>query len=1531
MPSPAVDHIAAKLLVLRLFFTVFCQSRRADFRMNALCVFGNPNEGPGWYPGTAPPGQAIDEIELFNRSRLHMPDSAPSDDSIDTLFAQQMPSWLRREDGHLHSIDRLLAFHKALLRQERAVAALRPVLAQIPSIEAFAEPLLREKLVQLGEAAPDVRHSQVCIWRRPVMPSFALILSTRQFVPSSTQSLLVAALHNFHLVETRPSDTRKGYLRTRSGKRMALGFHAFAGRCRELDIGAKYQEKLKAVLKPKDGADAVYRLFQENQQAHLEVAVRSAQLKGELDEHSFQCMLALMAFPSIVPATSSNVELRHLYLLGVPIHGVVCAAASAADGGALQGVIVWVPNDPDCPVKRFDSWQAVYDGLARRLASRRYRQFFARFVSEADRVRFFTRLAEQSKGWTHERLATLTGGHKPIIAKKDKSIGERLRVFLADSQIDKIFDDARVLAVPTGQEDENDRNERLSGYESLGLNVLNIASLFVPVLGEALLPVALAQIASEFYEGYEDWNLGDRQGAIAHVFGVAESMVAGALLAKGVSVAVKALKPVAFVDKLSLVRTRQGKVKLFDGSLESYQLDPASHNAQTPQEQWLLHDDNQLYRLQTERGGRLRHPTRADMYTPRIEDNGAGGWRHEFEQPRTWSGAGTLVRRLSGRLSDLSDETAKHLLQATGYSEAQIRQLHLENQGAPARLLDALERHQLHQQHAHLGGAELEALFKEREPLAGPAQSKLLRDFPGLSLRCAREICAQATGAEITRLESSERVPLASAERARWYLRESRLDRACAGLRLFRATNADTQRLALELIELLAPWPADLRIEIREGSIEGPLLAKQGKAQAARRRSIIRSGNRYAIQGHKGEQDLMSLLFGLLSDGQKRTLGIAGKQVDALENRLAAYASESRDRVAKCLGMGDTKAMRAPLRFGDGQAGYALSGRGAVDGSAIVRGIHRIFPTLSALQLDAYIRELRTRRLGLYEHFSMLSLHLEQLRTGLEAWRNEASGLFTRLRRRRVADQIRRSWRRKIVNEDGSYVLVIDGERVGGLPTLPEGVRFDHVERLVLRNMELSDIEADFLHRFANVRELDLRGNRLGRVPQGLEHLGQLRWLDLSRNLIVMDEAGERCLRGLARLQHLNLSHNGELGRAPDLSHLRHLREMSLRATGLMALPERLPLAALVDLRSNRIQLLQRDNHRLRHRLERVLLHDNPPSHSGSEGSSSSGDVSLAPVRAIAGEDVQENPGYQHAVVDAALRARWLDEGADEQSLRRQALWETLQEEPGSASLFQFLADFASSRDFTRNPQRFRARIWSLLQACAEREPLRQRLFMMMDGPRGCDDRLLLTLRHAEEAVLAEQAILGVAKDQVESTLLGLARPLFRLDEIDRIAKEHVARLESEREMQLALGQETGVVDPVETELAYRVALYEWIGLPLQKDWMHFGRFSRLTKHDVEIAQARVLSLENDDAFIDSLAQRPFWAHYVREHYAQRFEAVHQASWGELDSLDDKLATDRITEGEYARRLKEMADEFNRAERELVKALAREVYMRAKP
>lgn len=48
-------------------------------------------------------------------------------------------------------------------------------------------------------------------------------------------------------------------------------------------------------------------------------------------------------------------------------------------------------------------------------------------------------------------------------------------------------DDARVLAVPTGDEDSADRLARLQAYTELGLDLLGLAAFFVPGLGEVML------------------------------------------------------------------------------------------------------------------------------------------------------------------------------------------------------------------------------------------------------------------------------------------------------------------------------------------------------------------------------------------------------------------------------------------------------------------------------------------------------------------------------------------------------------------------------------------------------------------------------------------------------------------------------------------------------------------------------------------------------------------------------------------------------------------------------------------------------------------------------------------------------------------------------------------------------------------------------------------------------------------------------------------------------------------------------------
>lgn len=92
------------------------------------------------------------------------------------------------------------------------------------------------------------------------------------------------------------------------------------------------------------------------------------------------------------------------------------------------------------------------------------------------------------------------------------------------------------------------------------------------------------------------------------------------------------------------------------------------------------------------------------------------------------------------------------------------------------------------------------------------------------------------------------------------------------------------------------------------------------------------------------------------------------------------------------------------------------------------------------------------------------------------------------IRRRRVADTFRRSWRRKLVDGNDQYELSIDGEHVGQLPPLPEGIEYAHVRRLALRDMQLQVIEPGFLGRFPNLVDLDLSHNRLTRVPEGLSN-----------------------------------------------------------------------------------------------------------------------------------------------------------------------------------------------------------------------------------------------------------------------------------------------------------------------------------------------------------------------------------------------------------------------------------------------------------
>lgn len=472
---------------------------------------------------------------------------------------------------------------------------------------------------------------------------------------------------------------------------------------------------------------------------------------------------------------------------------------------------------------------------------------------------------------------------------------------------------------------------------------------------------------------------------------------------------------------------------------------------------------------------------------------------------------------------------------------------------------------------------------------------------------------------------------------------------------------------------------------------------------------------------------------------------------------------------------------------------------------------------------------------------------------------------------------MRRSWRRKLVDGNDQYELRIDGEHVSALPVLPPGVDYGHVRRLTLRNMQLQDIDASFLRLFPNVVDLDLSGNRLSRVPEGIERLSQLRRVNLGNNQIALDELGSRRLAGLQRLDTLILSYN-PLNGVPDLSALPHVRDVRLRATGqvdMSLVHERLALRAHIDLRDNRISELQRDMRglrlRLRLRLRRLNLHENPLNEASVQLHDEACGVSDSRARGGA--------SYSHAAVNAETRAEWVASRNESLRASREASWDRLQEEPGSAGLFRFLADFAESEDFETHPRHYRRRIWHILDACENKEALREQLFREADAPRSCEDRLLLILNQMEVAILAYQGIEGVPVAIREARLLRLGRQLHRLDLLDEIAARHVQRMRAEAVVD---------VDEVETRLYYRSRLASALDLPVTPDEMHYASFAHVSNADLSHAQLEVLAGNTSVAILDTLAGRPFWPNYLREAYPERFEALAAPFHERLESLEQQ-------------------------------------------
>lgn len=1365
--------------------------------------------------------------------------------SVDNLIAQQLPAWfINAEPKHLD------AYRQALQAQQHVTDNLQHLLGRIPAIEDFAASHLEKALLLEGLGHIDPRRAHVVVRETFELASAAEKLHRPSVTYTTRQSLVAAALHNYEAHETQPWLLRKAHLVDAQERQLTMTFERFATLCRTLDIGGKYQSLLKGILEPKAGRGQptnqarahVEQMFQDGVRTRMLAALYEGRFKAQLDEKDLLRLLPMLQDPAQPHPGKGTLTPRQLYLLGTCMVGIVAFEWRLAPNADIDEIILWIPDDPEKSVRHYDSWNQVYNDLANRLKHRALREFFKRFIKAQDRSRFDTTLS---------RLLAQTPSDKPLeLDGRHLAVEGNVFVHVRRSLIDRIYQDAAYIAVPTDIEDRLSRHKRLQGMLGAGLDLLGLAAFVVPVVGHILLIVSAAQLLDEVYEGYQDWRVGDRQGALDHLFVVAQGLALAGLTAG----AIQTLKRVPLVDSLAPKLLPEGGIRL----------------------------------------------VREAHYLP-LEES-----------------ASVLLEGLQGRhFAGLLSTDAQILLDATGLSTDQLRRLCLEQAAPPARLLDIHERMKLHAENPDLRGTALDEHLATLHPPVSAEQKALTTAFERLSPRGAQEVIEHSSSAQLEHLRTSGRVPLSMAERARWYVRDSRVDQACLGIRLQALANSDSERLALGLIEHMAPWPASVRVELRAGNPEGAVLYASQDEEATKVFTIVKSEHGYALAGDphpasRPNAPFLDTLLHCLDDQQKAKLGSARLQVRQLRGALVKAAAEDRRRAAKLVGLAPIGAdVKPPRRFADGRLAYTLSGGGESSRQAIRRGIHQIFPTLSELQLDAYLQAVRQRGENLWTYYQMLQRQLTELREALRAWQADWQTPLQAIRRRRIADTLRRSWRRKLVDANNEYELTIDGEYSSTLPNLPEGIDYAHVRHLALRNMNLETIDAQFLTRFPNLIDLDLSGNRLTQVPIGIENLTQLRRVNLENNQIVLDaEASSR----LAQLQHLNtlaLSYN-PLNGMPDLSGLPHMHDLRLRATGqaeIGQVHQNAALRAHVDLRDNRISELQREMHGLSLRLRRLNLHDNPLNERSAQY--------LDEARDIAEAGAPGSAYHAHEVVDAHTRSTWVASRKAQLRAQREATWDRLIEEPGSGGLFRFLADFAESEDFQTYPRHYRRRVWHILEACEHNEALREQLFREADGPRSCDDRLLLMLNQLEVGVLAYQGLEGVPVARRESRLLHLGWQLHRLDLLDDLANNHVQRLRS-------AGR---AVDEIEVRLFYRSRLAGALDLPATPDEMHFASFADVSTADLGRAQLEVLRADTAVAMLDALANRPYWQNYLRERFPERFEAITAPYHARLEALREHAITGQ--ERGYEDRARALMHELAEEESTLMRTLTTEAWARS--
>ncbi|MBF8703691.1 leucine-rich repeat domain-containing protein [Pseudomonas putida] len=1094
--------------------------------------------------------------------------------------------------------------HASQARLTQAQAALAGSLKGLKQITEFAEPLLQRRLAEHGFHAP-LRNSQLLRVERSWQWA-----ALRYLYRHRRDNLLQAALQNFASDEVFTAESAialnediqvtpilvqgstplgmqapLAHFPLKSEhyqvERLPLEPAAFAILCRDLDLGKAYQAHLEQHL----AQPATRALAIRVQKGRLRLAADLAYLRHLLDGSTRDQIEQLLQ--------GGAVRCWQLALFGTPLHEVMLIDAGSA------GLALYLPGH-DPALRQCSNLNAVHDTLATLLLEPDARQAFTAYIRQDQRTHFFDLLQQNldaagntafDRPWQRAGQADLRPTRMAITAEP---FGHYQDLHLA-----RLKHEASLLAVPTAMADANARTRRLEEWESLGLDALGIAAFFVPGAGTLMLAVTACQLLGEAFEGYQAWHEGDRHLALRHLEAVGLNLaLIGGFVAAGKVVPKLFNSPL--MESLQQVRGNDGRYRLWNEDLTPYRsavtlpetLQPNALGQYLYEGRHFIRMDGQLFEQRFDHDlqqWRVIHPNAPDAWQPPLTHNAQGAWRGQHEQPGQWPFA-ELARRLGQAYTAFTPEQLTQAGRLCGIDADYLRRVHLEGRATPPLLLDALQR--------IAAQAEVEALADRAPPglfehlyngsvPTTPSTQKLLAAYPRLSPALATRLLAPLGEAESLAWEQQGLLPIQLRQALEQVHSELPLVRALEGVLQPARASSDSERLLFSALDAMPDWPADLRLELRGASPEGPLLEQVGSGQASTLRRVIKLAEGYEVD--RGERpapglrdpDLCRAIEQALPGSHRDTLGIPTADGSSLRQRVLGWIEMHRQTLAQRL-WGHRALLRKPM--------VSLRGGRPLDpdppqprlAGSLAGAYRRLFPNATDWEFEnwlgndedsPYIDDIRSPTQRLHD----LQQRLDTLRHDLHEWARPDP---QRPHQRHLAIRpIINAWRRlsTVALEGGGRLhsldlsgLELDNQDLASL-ALPDD--FTHVQHLSLSyNRSLSQLPAGFQERFPNLNRLLLTDCRFDTVPRlgSPEHLA---WLDLEGNRITWSTQAQQALNRCSGLVVLDLSGNPLL-QAPDLRGLANLRTLFLNDCALSELPQGLDQMVepiIVDVADNQL------------------------------------------------------------------------------------------------------------------------------------------------------------------------------------------------------------------------------------------------------------------------------------------------------------------------------------------------------------------------